>query len=168
MNESVPAEIYSINKMSPLVCVALKIEGRSGYSLYRNRYYTPATLGDMITDMNLLEEAEITSIEWVNSDEGWRRDVNIDKETVFEMLFTDYSVANGTNLEYKSPDFIIYIDIPFLNKKDDVFFVNSNGCAQATIIDHNAFFDIGKDNVDSLMNYVFENNLYTESPIDPE
>lgn len=161
LNGSVPAEIYSINKMSTLVCVALKIEGRNGYSLYRNPYYTPATLGEMITDMNLLEEAEITAAEWLNIDEGWRRDIHIDKETVFEKLFTDYSVSNGTDQEYKNPDLVIYIDIPFLNKKGDAFFITPDGCVQVTIIDYNAFFDIGKDNVDSLINYITENNLYT-------
>ena len=31
---TISAEVYKVTKMSPLVCVAVKSEGRSGYSLY--------------------------------------------------------------------------------------------------------------------------------------
>lgn len=162
---TISAEVYKVTKMSPLVCVAVKSEGRSGYSLYRNRYYTPVTLGDMINDMNLMEEAEITSIEWTDEDEGWIREVYADKETVFETLFTDYSILNGADLEYKLAAFTIYIDIPLLNKKNDVIFLGDNGYLATTIVDFNAYFSIDKANVDSLMEYIIENNLYTESPV---
>ena len=119
----------------------------------------------MINDMNLLEEAEITSIEWTDEDEGWIREVYADKETVFETLFTDYSILNGADLEYKLADFTIYIDIPLLNKKNDVIFLGDNGYLATTIVDFNAYFSIDKANVDSLMEYIIENNLYTESPV---
>lgn len=166
LNGSVSADIYSVNKISPLVCVAVKIEGQNGYTLYRNDYYTPATLGDMINDMNLLEEAEFTSVEWVNIGENLLRDIHIGKETVFEMLFTDYSITNETNLEYSYPELTINLDIPILDKRDAVFFIGTNGCVQTTIVDHNAFFDIDKSNVESFLNYVLENNLYTESELE--
>lgn len=167
-NATISAEVYKVTKMSPLVCVAVKAEGISGYCLYRNRYYTPVTLGDMINDMNLLEEAVVTSIEWTNADEGWIREVYLDKKIVFEKLFTDYSILNGADLEYKLPDFTIYIDIPLLNKKNDVIFLGDNGYMEATIIDFNAYFSIEKANVNALMNYILENNLYTESPAEFE
>ena len=167
-NTTISAEVYKVTKMSPLVCVAVKAEGRNGYCLYRNRYYTPVTLGDMINDMNLLEEAVVTSMEWTNADEGWIREVYLDKEIVFEKLFTDYSILNGADLEYKLPDFTIYIDIPLLNKKNDVIFLGDNGYMETTIVDFNAYFSIEKANVNALMNYILENNLYTESPAEFE
>ncbi len=167
-NTTISAEVYKVTKMSPLVCVAVKAEGISGYCLYRNRYYTPVTLGDMINDMNLWEEAVVTSIEWTNAEEGWIRKVYIDKETVFEKLLTDYSILNGADLEYKLPAFTIYIDIPLLNKKNDVIFLGDNGYMETTIVDFNAYFSIEKANVNALMNYILENNLYTESPAEFE
>lgn len=167
-NTSISAEVYKVTEMSPLVCVAVKAEGRSGYSLYRNRYYTPVTLGDMINDMNLLEEAVVTSIEWTNADEGWIREVYLGKETVFEKLFTDHSIINGADLEYKLAIFTIYIDIPLLNKKNDVIFLSDNGYMSTTIVDFNAYFSIDKVNVDSLINYILQNDNYTESPMDFE
>lgn len=167
-NTSISAEVYKVTKMSSLVCVAVKAEGRNGYCLYRNRYYTPVTLGDMINDMNLWEEAVVTSIEWTNADEGWIREVYLDKEIVFEKLFTDHSILNGADLEYKLPAFTIYIDIPLLNKKNDVIFLGDNGYMEATFVDFNAYFSIEKANVNALMNYILENNLYTESPAEFE
>ncbi|MCM1006591.1 MAG: hypothetical protein NC485_01465 [Ruminococcus flavefaciens] len=167
-NTSISAEVYKVTEMSPLVCVAVKAKGRSGYSLYRNRYYTPVTLGDMINDMNLLEEAVVTSIEWTNADEGWIREVYLGKETVFEKLFTDHNIINGADLEYKLAIFTIYIDIPLLNKKNDVIFLSDNGYMSTTIVDFNAYFSIDKINVDSLINYILQNGLYTESPVDLE
>lgn len=167
-NTTISAEVYKVTKMSPLVCVAVKAEGRNGYCLYRNRYYTPVTLGDMINDMNLWEEAVVTSIEWTNADEGWIREVYLDKKIVFEMLFTDYSILNGADLEYKLPDFTIYIDIPLLNKMNDVIFLGDDGYMETTIVDFNAYFSIEKANVNALMNYILENNLYTESPAEFE
>lgn len=139
-SQTISAEVYKVTKMSPLVCVAVKADGRNGYCLYRNRYYTPITLGDMINDMNLLEEAVVTSIEWTNDSEGWIREVYLDKKTVFEKLFTDYSILNGADLQYNLPIFTIYIDIPLLNKKDDVVFLSDNGYMQTTVVDYNAYF----------------------------
>lgn len=167
-SQTISAEVYKVTKMSPLVCVAVKADGRNGYCLYRNRYYTPITLGDMINDMNLLEEAVVTSIEWTNDSEGWIREVYLDKKTVFEKLFTDYSILNGADLQYNLPIFTIYIDIPLLNKKDDVVFLSDNGYMQTTVVDYNAYFSIKKTDVDSLIGYILENNLYTESPMDFE
>ena len=39
---------------------------------------------------------------------------------------------------------------------------------EATIVDFNAYFSIEKANVNDLMNYILENNLYTESPAEFE
>ena len=50
---TINCDVYSLNQINPLCAVAVKYEEHDGYYPFRNPYYVPSTLGDLINDLNL-------------------------------------------------------------------------------------------------------------------
>lgn len=91
--ESLGDDLYALAGVSPEYYILKEKEGLWGYINYD---YRPATLGQLITDLNLTENLNLGTLYYNTFDGGrytaWQID-GLDGEKLWEMLFADLSAA---------------------------------------------------------------------------
>ena len=150
------AEVYSIQSISSDCAIAVKFEGLDGYQAYKSSKYRPETLGSLLEDLSLQENAVLGKL-WTNSDmtvyEG------ITPESFFDML------AKNAGSLYEEPQpwrmhtggLSFAIDIPLLAVKNLSIQVHEDGYITTNIMDFGYEFYVGQDVTQAYFTYVREN-----------
>lgn len=155
--------IYSINGITIECVVAVQFNDDGDYYVYRNSYYKPNTLGQLIRDLNLRNNMSFGSV-WYNYQKGDGENVTIEfvdlqNSVVWNMLLKDESIVNVKN--YDSICFnslmSVSVNIPVLGYENISLSVSDNGYITTNILDTGKAFYIGKDKVNAFVDYVLKN-----------
>ncbi len=161
----VVGKVYRIKGINPICAVALQYEGRNDYFPAVNSAYTPETLGQFITDLNLREHLRVGTVYHSYRDaDGTFHDkeyAGLTVEKVWEMLLCDDALSNEYDEEnwqrQWNTKISIRIDMPLLGYNNISISLSEDGYLRTNLLDTEKLFHIGKDKVDAFMAYVEEN-----------
>ena len=163
-------QIFALNRISPNCAVAVQLEGFDEYFIYKNGWYTPETMGDLIDDLNLRENLVINQIDYSYWKDG--RTVNgnfiqmqytiADPSVVWEMLLNDRTLKNEGDAHYSKAAMGVSVDVLIVGQKNISLAVNEDGYLQTNILDSGKSFFIGKDKVQAFIAYVLAHGNGTE------
>ncbi len=163
---SINCSLYTLNNISPDCAIAVKFEGEDKYYPYLNGFYVPKTLGDFLNDLNLDENLEFNNsfeYTYIKEDELIIMRYTLPSTTViWNMLLNDVNVKN-TDSETKLGLIDIGLDVitcsinvKTIGKKNISLAVTENGYLTSNILSSATFF-IGKESVNSFIDYVINN-----------
>lgn len=143
-NIELSANVFSITKINPDCAVAVLYDDDTEYHLFRNLYYKPATLGQLINDMNLTEEMTINGI---------YHDIDfysIDENKVWDLLL---SAENAESHEHgmRPCDYGISVDVPILGKYNIGINIRDDGYIDTNISDSPVSFYIGINSINNFL-----------------
>jgi len=159
------AEFFAIQDVSTQCAVAVRFEGQDACYPFVNSYYKPATLGQLIDDLNLTENLSFHSI-WYDcfSPDGEYTKVEFtgaEAAKIWELLLSDRALENveqfDNNPAIGQNRMSISIDVPLLGYQNISLAVTDTGYLTTNILDTGKAFYLGSDKVDAFMDYVFEN-----------
>ena len=160
----IEGQIYHIKGIHPDCAVALQYPDRTDFFPAINRGYTPTTLGEFITDLNLREHLRVGTVYHSYRDaDGTYHDkeyAGLTVEKVWEMLLSDESLPNvhdDKNWQFQfDTKLSIRIDMPLLGYENISISLSENGYLRTSLLDTEKLFCIGEDTVDAFMDYVEE------------
>jgi len=171
---TINCEVYSIKSISDKCAVAVKYEEHDGYYPFRNPYYVPATLGDLINDLNLRDNLVFGMVyEEPAADNNFSMTAYTlpDTSAIWDLLLADTSLKNEGDMRDGVPIFMgvplmgVSIDVNVIGHKNIGISVNADGYMQTNILDTGKTFFIGKDKVQAFIDYVKKNGTETEIEI---
>ncbi len=166
---SINCEVYSLKSISSKCAVAVKYEGYDGYYPFNSHDYIPATLSDLINDLNLRENLVFNKIYY----SYWKDNVVAngnyitmeytlpDTSVIWDLLLSDTSIKNAGDEHYTAEEMGISIDVKVIGYKNISLSVNADGYLQTNILGTGKSFFIGKDKVQAFMDYVLANGAGT-------
>lgn len=143
-NIELSANVFSITKINPDCAVAVLYDDDTKYHLFRNLYYKPETLGQLINDMNLTEEMKINGIYY--NDEFY----TIDENKVWDLLLSAENAESHENGMHPC-DYGISVDISILGKNNIGINIRDDGYINTNIVDSPVSFYIGIDSVNNFL-----------------
>lgn len=156
-----------IVKSFPTECIiAIKYEGTNEYYVAINTSYRPTTLENFMNDLNLKEIVSFGTVyyDYFSTDKDGNKHYesiefpDVNNDIIWEMLFDDLSVENvHDDKTYHSPIMGISVDIPLLGYKNISVSVSEDGYLTTNILGTGKTFYIGKEKVESFVNYIIEN-----------
>lgn len=154
--------VYAVNGIATECAVAVQFSGHDGYYVYVNSYYTPATLGELIDDLNLAENISFGSVFYVylagSENVVTIEFVDLAESVIWDMLLNDCSVQNETDIDsLMANSMSISVNIPLLGYKNISLGVTDDGYLTTNILETGKAFFIGKERVQQFKNYVIEN-----------
>ncbi len=163
------AKIYSIKHLNTDCAVAVKIENDDAYYVYVNSRYSPETLGDFVSDLDLKNivsfgVAYFDVYEFTNTHSAHTRRTYEDfsDSVIWDMLLDDLTVKNT---EYNHPyeKIGVSVDIPLLGYKNISFSVTTDGFIITNILDTQKCFFVGTEKTDAFAEYLENNVPYKET-----
>lgn len=160
------AYLYTINNISDECAIVVKFEDSSEHYVYTNAYYRPATLGEFIEKLDLIENISFGTVYyncWNIDSEGNREYESIefydvDDKVILNMLFGNTTVANVHNDNDSHISLMtVSVNIPLLGYENISVSVSEDGYLTTNILDTGKTFYIGEDTVKEFVNYVVEN-----------
>ena len=155
-------EVFAIDGISTEFALALRFDGDEKYYVYRNVWFTPDTLGDLIDALSLGEHLTSQTVyyDYVN-ERGEHAKVEFEGlsiDTVWQMLLSDRSVQNVyyQNLSYFAK-MSISVSVPIVGIENVGIWVTEDGYLVTNIGGTGKAFDIGVERVNAFVNYVTEN-----------
>lgn len=141
------AEIYELKGFSPYAVAAMRFEGDDRYYLYANNYYESATLGELLTDLNL--SASDISTTYHTYDNIYTFN-GLDTEKLWALLTADSDKPNIT--EYcEEHHLVVSRRIAFTIQSDDKpwlhgsIVINPNGYLWTDLNPEGAWYNLGYD-----------------------
>jgi hypothetical protein len=168
---TINCEVYSVKTISDEWAVAVKYDGHDGYYPFRyiNYNYMPATLGDLIDDLNLRENLVFGPI-YDNSSMVYTLP---DPSVIWDLLLADTSLKLDTSIIDEGGVVLsgvelmgVSIDVEVLGHKNISLSVTADGYLQTNILDTGKAFFIGMDKVQAFIDYVKTNG--TAAPLTTE
>ena len=173
---TINCEVYSLKSISDKCAVAVKYEGHDGYYPFRNPYYEPSTLGDLIIDLNLRDNLVFNRIHY-----GYFEDdiyVSLvyslpDYSVIWDLLLSDTALKNEGDMH----DGVPFMGVPIMDISVDVNVIGyknislagtADGYLQTNILDTGKTFFIGTDKVQVFIDYVKTNGTATPIEIETE
>lgn len=155
-------KVYRIKGINPDCAVALQYPGRTDFFPATCSTYTPATLGQFITDLSLREHLRVGTVYHSYHDaDGTYHDkeyAGLTTEKVWDLLLCDTSLPNvaGQSITWKHK-ISVRIDMPLLGYENISISLSENGYLRSNLLDTEKLFYIGEDKVDAFLAYVEEN-----------
>lgn len=155
-------KIYRIEGINDTAAVALQYPGRKDYFPAVNTKYSPATLGDLINDLNLRENIRIGTVYYSYHDENGRihdkEYAGLTVEKMWELLLSDTTLPNVADQPIDWTHKVAFrIDLPLLGITNLGVPLSEDGYIRIHLMGMEKIFHIGKDKVDAFMEYVEEN-----------
>ncbi|MBQ7089410.1 MAG: hypothetical protein IJN04_07210 [Clostridia bacterium] len=154
--------IYRIEGINDTAAVALQYPGREDYFPAVNTKYSPATLGELIEDLNLRENIRIGTVYYSYHDENGRihdrQYAGLTVEKMWELLLSDPTLPNVADQPLDWTHKLAFrIDLPLLGITNLGIPLSEDGYIRIHLMGMEKIFHIGKDKVDAFMEYVEEN-----------
>lgn len=169
---TINCSVYSLRSVSSDAVIAVKFDGYDNYYSFLNSYYNPATLGDLINDLNLHENLTINNIYYhywndnsLENGEYIQVEYTVSNpKFIWDLLLSDTSIKNEGDTNYEESEMSISINIKNIGQKNISLAVNGEGYLQTNILNTGKTFYIGKDKVREFIDYVIanENIIKTE------
>ncbi|MBQ2676532.1 MAG: hypothetical protein IJF54_03910 [Clostridia bacterium] len=161
-NYTANATVYSIKGISEKCAVALQFEGRTDYYVYINSDYKPATLEQLINDLNLKQHISFGTVWYSYHDENKNyvsvEFVDLPDNKVWEMLLNDTSLENVYDqAQMYMRKMSVSVNIPILGYKNIGLWVTEDGYLVTNILSTGKAFYIGEQKVKDFMDYVINN-----------
>jgi len=163
--KTIKCSLYSLKSISPKCAVAVKYEGWGGYFPFSTYDYVPATLGDLIHDLNLRENFVFNKIYYSYWKDGVVADGNYimmeytlpDTSVIWDLLLSDTSIKNAGDAHYIDSIMGVSIDVKVIGAKNIALSVNEDGYLQTNILATGKSFFIGQEKVQAFIDYVLDN-----------
>ncbi len=155
-------KIYRIEGINDTAAVALQYPGREDYFPAVNTKYSPATLGDLIHDLNLRENIRIGTVYYSYHDEDGRihdkEYAGLTVEKMCELLLSDPSLPNVADQPIDWTHKVAFrVDVPLLGITNLGVPLSEDGYIRIHLMGAEKIFHIGEDKVNAFMAYVEEN-----------
>ncbi|MDR0220188.1 MAG: hypothetical protein LBI54_02150 [Lachnospiraceae bacterium] len=157
-------EIYALHNIASECAVAVKFAGDEGYYPFKNPYYEPATLGDLIDGLNLRENLVFNRIHYDYFEDGaYVMSVYTltDYDVLWDFLLADTAAKNAPEM-LGAGLMEVSIDVNVIGYRNISLAVNDQGYLQTNILDTGKAFYIGEDRVRAFMDYVLANGTRTD------
>lgn len=154
------AAVYSVKSLSQTCVVAVQYEGENELYSFVNSSYTPATLGNLIDDLNLRENLVFHDIYYDYFDDKTYTAMRYslpDPAVIWDLLLSDSSLKNEGDAHYSNDLMSISIDVKIVGHENISLAVNEDGYLQTNILNTGKSFFIGKDKVNAFVEYVKKN-----------
>lgn len=163
---SIDATIYKVKDFPEKCVTAVQFENDADYYVYINAYYRPETLGQFIEDLNLKETVDFGSVWYEYSNKDKQGNYHYEKiefpdvtdEIIWKMLFDNLTASNVHN-DFEIHDRImsISVNMPLFGYENISVSISEDGYLTTNIFNTGKTFYIGKDKIESFVNYVLEN-----------
>ena len=155
-------KIYRIEGINDTAAVALQYPGREDYFPAMNTKYSPATLGELIEDLNLRENIRIGTVYYSYHDENGRihdkEYAGLTVEKMCELLLSDPTLPNVADQPIDWTHKLAFrIDLPLLGITNLGVPLSEDGYIRIHLMGAEKIFHIGEDKVNAFMAYVEEN-----------
>lgn len=165
---TIGAKAYSINNISTDCAVAVKIGDEDKYYVYVNVWYTPETLGDLITAIDMKNTLSFGKAYKNYSDYDKGEHISLifadfDDSIVWNMILSDESVKNIEYDSFKDMLISLSVDIPILGYKNISLGVTKDGYIVTNIMNTQKCFFIGTEKAEAFEKYISENIPYKET-----
>ena len=160
---TVDAKVYSIKNINSECAVAVKIGDEDVYYVFVNVWYTPKTLGDFMTDIDIKNtvsfgKAYIDIYEYNELSTSHTTIIyaDFDDDVIWDMLD---GVKDAEFTEYNKPYDRIGVEtnLPLLGYKNISFCITPDGYIITNILSTQKCFYIGEDKFDKFDNYLKDN-----------
>ena len=155
-------KIYRIEGINDTAAVALQYPGRDDYFPAMNTKYSPATLGELIEDLNLRENIRIGTVYYSYHDENGRihdkEYAGLTVEKMYELLLSDPTLPNVADQSIDWTHKLAFrVDVPLLGITNLGVPLSEDGYIRIHLMGAEKIFHIGEDKVNAFMAYVEEN-----------
>ncbi|MBR2319737.1 MAG: hypothetical protein IKA50_02985 [Clostridia bacterium] len=155
-------KIYRIEGINDTAAVALQYPGREDYFPAMNTKYSPATLGELIEDLNLRENIRIGTVYYSYHDENGRihdkEYAGLTVEKMCELLLSDPTLPNVADQPLDWTHKLAFrVDVPLLGITNLGVPLSEDGYIRIHLMGAEKIFRIGEDKVNAFMAYVEEN-----------
>jgi hypothetical protein len=161
---TINCEVYSLRSIASECAVAVRYEGHDGYYPFKNPYYVPETLGDLIDGLNLRENLVFNQIHY-DCFEGGAYVSSVyalpDYSVIWDLLLSDTSVKNEPEVMNAGSVMGISIDVNIIGYRNISLAVDDRGYLHTNILDTGKSFHIGEDAVRAFVEYVLNNGSGT-------
>ena len=155
---SLDAELYAVRGISADYFIAARFPDKEPENYYGmwNADYTPASLSQLIDDLNLRENLRFGQIE--DNYCGNNRLTTIrytlpDTAVIWELLL-DEDVPLIEDSTMHPYDLSIGIDVDTIGYRNIAIMLHEDGCLSTNILAADRYFPIGKDKIDAFLEYV--------------
>ncbi len=155
---SLDAELYAVRGISADYFIAARFPDKEPENYYGmwNADYTPASLSQLIDDLNLRENLRFGQIEynyWGNNRLTTIRYTLPDTAVIWELLLDEDAplIEDSTMHPY---DLSIGIDVDTIGYRNIAIMLHEDGCLSTNILAADRYFPIGKDKIDAFLEYV--------------
>jgi hypothetical protein len=158
-------EIYALQGISSECAVAVKVAGDEGYYPFKNPYYEPATLGDLIDGLNLREHLVFNRIHYDYFEDGvYVMSVYTlpDYAVLWDLLLADTAAKYEPDMLLGASLMGVSIDVKVVGYRNISLAVNDQGYLLTNILDSGKVFYIGEDRVQAFVDYVLANGTRTD------
>ncbi len=176
------AEVYSVKNISSECAVAVKLEGMEEYYVYVNPYYHPETLGEFLTDLNLKELLSFGTVSYNYSEIKGKTYIderveftNVDDEVIWQKLLGDTTLQNvkSDDIHYGGATINISVNVDLLGYENIGIWITNDGYMHTNILDSAKVFNIGKEKVTEVTDYLLDNcdgkrYVYTQESTDDD
>lgn len=155
---SLDAELYAVRGISADYFIAARFPDKEPENYYGmwNADYTPASLSQLIDDLNLRENLRFGQIEynyWENNRLTTIRYTLPDTAVIWELLL-DEDVPLIEDSTIHPYDLSIGIDVDTIGYRNIAIMLHEDGCLSTNILAADRYFPIGKDKIDAFLAYV--------------
>ncbi len=162
--------VYRLQDMTPEAAVLVEFEKEPGiFYVYGNSLYYPDTLGEFLVGLNLKENLHFNdTIYWKNYTRPDGKEATVefsgaDSEMLWELLFSKTEAVIEKQYDY-DPAFMedrrvldFSVNVPVLGSYNISIAITENGYLTTNILSTGKAFYIGKDRVQTVLDYVTEN-----------
>lgn len=167
--------VYKIKDLREDAVIAVKFKNDAQYYVYINKKYRPATLGELMEDLNLKDTAVLGDI-WYTvtkrkvgvGGECTTYYFEVEGEKIWELLLQNATVPNEKedNLWHKE-GIDIPFDLPLFGYEGVDITLHKDGYLTTRVFEKKQSFNIGKEAVENFMNDVFQNYPAYTKKYDP-
>ena len=153
-------EAFELKGISPECALGLRIDGDTATYVYINRWYSPETLEDFLTDLNFEENLSFggASMHYFDED-GELSYVNFEDfedSAVWDMLLSDGSLENMGDVTVVSV-LTVSVSHELLGYENMALCICEDGTVWTNILGMMKSFFVGKEKTDAFIDWVIEN-----------
>ena len=158
----IEGDTFVINGISEKFALALRFDGTEKYYVYRNVWFRPDTLGELIDALSLKENLSARTVyyDYVN-EEGKHAKIEFEGlaiEKIWELLLSDRALENvydqvGMYVAKMS----ISVNVPIVGYDNVGLWVTEDGYLVTNVGSTGKAFYLGVDRVNAFMQYVMDN-----------
>lgn len=158
----IEGETFVINGISEKFALALRFDGTEKYYVYRNVWYRPDTLGELIDALALTEHLEARTVYYdYVSDEGKHAKVEFEglaMEKVWELLLSDRALENVYDQQKTyAAKMSISVNVPIVGYDNVGLWVTEDGYLVTNVGGTGKAFYLGTERVNAFIRYVMDN-----------